>query len=94
MNSRLPPISSDIGLANEDQKLAIIEDYSEVVGKDMSKIDSQARGRFLHADSEYLRKNLVQWYVLHSHMISNRTTLNRFRVRLRNYHSSSGPDHL
>lgn len=55
--------SSDIRLANEAQMIAIIDTYSEVVGKDISVDDYKERGHFIRRNCNVYRDRLLQWSV-------------------------------
>ena len=55
--------SSDIRLANEEQKIAIIDTYSEPLGKDMSIADYKERGHYIRRNCPVYRNRLLQWFV-------------------------------
>lgn len=55
--------SSDIRLANEEQKIAIIDTYSEPAGKDISEDDYKERGHYIRRNCKVYRDRLLQWFV-------------------------------
>lgn len=61
LDTRRTGFSSDIRLANDAQQIAIIENYSEPPGTDMSKEDYHERGRFIRRNCYNYQERLLQW---------------------------------
>lgn len=55
---------SDIRLANEEQKIAIIDTYSQPIGLDISVDEYKERGHFIRRNCDVYRDRLLQWSAL------------------------------
>lgn len=62
--------SSYIRLANESQKIAIIDSFSVPVGQDMSLEQYRERGHYIRQNCAVYRERLLQWSVPFIKLIS------------------------
>ena len=59
MDTRRTGFSSDIRIASDEQQIAIIENYSEAPGTDLSKEDYHERGHYIRNHCDNYQERLL-----------------------------------